>query len=139
MKNILFVCHGNICRSPMAEYVFKYLSNGKYNVESRATSFEEIGNDIYPSAKQVLDKYNIPYGNHKATRITLEDYNKFDMILCFDEQNVYNLKQILPDSSKVSKLLNYDIADPWYTREFDKCFHEILEGCRNLLKDLEGE
>lgn len=123
----------------MAEYVFKYLSNGKYNVESRATSFEEIGNDIYPPVKQILDKYNIPYDKHSATRITLEDYNKFDIIICFDEYNLDNLKRILPDISKVRKLLDYDIDDPWYTREFDRCYEEILEGCNKLLIELEGE
>ena len=139
MKSILFVCHGNICRSPMAEYIFKYLSNGKYKVESRATSLEEIGNDIYPPIKQVLDKYNIPYTKHSATRITLDDYNNFDLIICFDEYNFNNLKRMLPDMSKVEKLLDYDIDDPWYTREFDRCFNEILEGCSKLLKRLEGE
>ena len=139
MKSILFVCHGNICRSPMAEYIFKYLSNGKYKVESRATSNEEIGNDIYPPVKEVLNKYNIPYDKHKATRITLDDYNKYDLIICFDEYNLNNLKRILPDTKKVEKLLDYDIDDPWYTREFDRCFKEILEGCSKLFKRLEGD
>ena len=91
IKSILFVCHGNICRSPMAEYIFKYISNNKYKVESRATSFEEIGNDIYPNAKKVLDNHNIPYVRHRAKQITVDDYNNFDVIVCFDEYNIKNL------------------------------------------------
>ena len=139
MKSILFVCHGNICRSPMAEFIFKYLSKSKYKVESRATSLEEIGNDIYPPIKMVLDKYNIPYDKHSATRITLDDYNSFDLIICFDEYNFNNLKRMFNDTAKIEKLLSYDIDDPWYTRDFDRCFKEIFEGCNNLLKKLEGE
>ncbi len=134
MISILFVCHGNICRSPMAEFIFKYLSSGRYKVESRATSLEEIGNDIYPPVKEVLNKYNIPYTKHQAKRITLDDYNNFDYILCFDENNYNNLKQMFNDTSKIEKLLDYDIDDPWYTREFDRCFNETLEGCKKLLE-----
>jgi len=139
MKSILFVCHGNICRSPMAEFIFKYLSNNKYKVESRATSLEEIGNDIYPPVKKVLDQYNIPYTRHYATRITLDDYNAFDLIVCFDENNFNNLKRMFSDTKRIEKLLDYDIDDPWYSREFNRCFNEIYEGCRRLLERLEGE
>lgn len=139
MKSILFVCHGNICRSPMGEYIFKYISGGKYKVESRSTSTDEIGNDIYPPVKEVLNKYNIPYTKHQATQITLDDYNSFDYILCFDERNMTNLRRMFSDVSKIEKLLDYDIDDPWYTREFDRCFHETLEGCKKLLERIESE
>ena len=139
MKSILFVCHGNICRSPMAEFIFKYLSKGKYKAESRDRLFKEIDNDIYPPIKMVLDKHNIPYYKHHATRITLDDYNSFDLIICFDENNFMNLKRMFNDTAKIEKLLDYDIDDPWYTRDFDKCFKEIFDGCNNLLKKLEGE
>ena len=123
----------------MGEYIFKYLSNGKYKVESRSTSLDEIGNDIYPPTKDVLDKYNIPYCKHQAKRITIDDYNNFDIIVCFDERNMTNLRKMFPDVSKVEKLLDYDIDDPWYSREFNRCFNEIYEGCRRLLERLEGE
>ena len=139
VKSILFVCHGNICRSPMGEYIFKYLSNGKYKVESRATSCDEIGNDIYPPVKEVLNKNNIPYTKHQATQITLDDYNNFDVIICFDTRNYYNLSKMFRDISKVIKLCSYDVDDPWYTREFDRCFKETYEGCIDLLNRLESE
>ena len=139
MKSILFVCHGNICRSPMGEYIFKCLSNGKYKVESRATSTDEIGNDIYPPIREVLNKNNIPYSKHIAKQITIEDYYNFDIIVCFDDNNLNNLIRILPDTSKVEKLLDFDIDDPWYTRDFDRCFSETLEGCKRLLERVESD
>lgn len=138
IKSILFVCHGNICRSPMAEYIFKYISNNKYRVESRATSLEEIGNDIYPNAKKVLDKHNIPYTKHEAKQITIDDYNNFDVIVCFDDYNIKNLERLIHDKSKVIKLLDYDIDDPWYTRDFDRTYNEIYQGCLKLLKQMDS-
>ena len=138
MKKILFVCHGNICRSPMGEYIFKYLTNNKYIVESRATSEEEIGNDIYYSAKNILDKYNIPYSSHKAKKITVNDYNHFDIIVCFDKYNYRNIERITNDNSKIIKLLDKDIEDPWYTREFDKVYNEIYEGCVKLIDKIDN-
>ena len=134
MKSILFVCHGNICRSPMAEYIMKHLTNNKIYIESRATSLEEIGNDIDYRAKKVLDKNNIKYDRHYAKRITKEDYDKFNIIVCFDEYNVSNLKRMFNDNSKVIKMLDRDVDDPWYTGLFDDAYNDIYKGCL-LLKD----
>ncbi len=136
MRSVLFVCHGNICRSAMAKYIFRYLTNNKVLVDSRATSTEEIGNDIYPNAKKQLDIHNIPYDRHYAKQITQDDYDKFDLILCFDEENIYNLNRMFKDTSKVRKLSINDIDDPWYTRDFDKCFNEIYEACLSLKEEI---
>ena len=135
-KSFLFVCHGNICRSVMAENIFKYLTKNKYVVSSCATSLEEIGNDIYYEAKIILDKYNIPYGKHRARRITKDDYNNYDLIICFDSFNVDNIYKITNDNSKIIKILDKDIEDPWYTRNFDKVFNEIYDGCLKLINKL---
>ena len=137
MKNILFVCHGNICRSPMAEYIMKYITGGKYNISSRATTNDEIGNDIYPPTKEVLDKHNVPYDKHMAKKITIDDFNNYDFIVCFDKENYDDLIRMFGFSSKIIKLRSTDIDDPWYTREFDRCFNETYEGCLKLKESLE--
>lgn len=136
MRSVLFVCHGNICRSAMAKYIFRYLTNNKVLVDSRATSTEEIGNDIYPNAKKQLDIHNIPYDRHYAKQITQDDYDKYDLILCFDEENIYNLDRMFKDTSKIRKLSINNIEDPWYTRDFDKCFNEIYEACLSLKEEI---
>lgn len=141
---ILFVCHGNICRSPMAEFIMKDLcKNEDFLIESRATSYEEIGNDLYYEAKNTLIKYNIPFTKHCAKRITNDDYNNFDYIIVMDDNNLFNLKKIIRsnDYSKVYKLnnflgLNTDILDPWYTRRFDECFNEIKNACNALYQSI---
>lgn len=129
---ILFVCHGNICRSPMAKYILKSLTN-EYIIESRATSREEIGNDIYPPIKEVLEKHNIPFSRHYAKQITQEDYDNFDLIICFDDYNLANLKRMFNTDKKIIKLLDRDIDDPWYTRNFEKAFQDTYKGCIMLL------
>ena len=120
----------------MAEFIFKYLAGNKYKVESRATSFEEIGNDMYPNSKEVLRKNNIPFTKHSAKRLTMDDYNNFDLIVCFDEYNIKNIERITNDLTKVIKLNKKDVDDPWYTRDFDKAYKEIYDGCIKLLERL---
>ena len=138
MVSILFVCYGNICRSPMAEYIFKYLGKNKYKVESRATSNEEIGNDMYYKSKEELIKHNIPFNRHYAQQITIEDYNNYDVIICFDDNNYHTLCNKF-GSNKVRKLLKKEIDDPWYTRDFEKAYKDIYNGCINLLREIENE
>ncbi len=148
MHKILFVCHGNICRSPMAEYIMKYLTKNRddFLIESKATSFEEVGNSMYYLAKEVLDKHKIPYDTHKARRITKDDYDKFDFIIVMDEENLYNVRRVMntDNENKIKKLLYFinsdkDVDDPWYTRDFDKCYQEIYEGCKALLDYIDGK
>jgi len=141
---IVFICLGNICRSPMAEYIFKSiledkgLSN-KYIVESRATSYEEDGNDIYPPAKKVLDKNNIKYSKHRSIRLEPSDINKYDLFVCMEDRNIINTKRIIGESDKIIKLLDKDIDDPWYTGLFDEVYNQIYEGCIKLLDKLESK
>ena len=144
MYNILFICYGNICRSPMALMIFKdlvYKNNKKYmfNVSSRATSVEELGNGIYYEALNVLEKNNVTIENHKAIQVTKEDYEKYDYIICMEESNRRDLLRIFGNDkdNKIQLLGEYtnsidEIDDPWYTREFDRCFEEISEGCNGL-------
>ena len=149
MKKILFVCHGNICRSPMAEFVMKNVVKeaGKewaYDVGSAATSREEIGRPIYPPAQRELAKNAIPFDKTRTARqVTKGAYDKFDLFVVMDDYNYVNLLRIFggdPDK-KISKLLDYaeggEISDPWYTDRFDVAFNEISRGCRALFAFLE--
>lgn len=146
MKRILFVCHGNICRSPMAEYIMKnyirkYHLEGEIYCESMATSSEELGNDIYPPVKDILRKYKIPFDNHKARKIYPNIINEWDLILGMDSYNISNIKRILGESNKIHKLSefsgsNIDIDDPWYTRDFENCYQEINIHINNLIKKI---
>ena len=145
MIKVLFVCHGNICRSAMAKFIFKDmvlqkgLSN-KFSIDSAAVSYEEEGNDMYPPAKDVLKKHGISFEHHKAHRMQKSDYNKFDYIICMDESNVYNIMRIIGSDSlhKVYRLLDFssnprDIDDPWYTGNFEKAYQDITEGLECFL------
>ena len=144
MIKVLFVCHGNICRSPMAEFLFKDYVNkkgtaNKFYIESCATSREEIGNHIHYGTKKILDKYNINASSKTARQITIADYNSFDYIIVMDKNNIYNLKRIIGNDSlnKVHLFLEYaglsrDISDPWYTGDFDKTEADIILGIKGF-------
>lgn len=148
MKKIMFVCHGNICRSPMAEFVFKDLvkkagREREFEVDSSATSREEIGNDIYPPARRKLIEKGIPFCSHYARQITKPEYDDWDLFVCMDTANVRNLLRIFGTDSKnkVKKLLDYtlrggDVADPWYTGNFEITYTDVLDGCMKLLETL---
>lgn len=146
MKNILFVCYGNICRSPMAEMILKdmlFLSNKKYlaNIESKATSMEEIGNDIYPKAKEKLLEKKVKIERHIARRVQREDYSKYDLIIGMEQSNIDDLLYIFgsdPDN-KIRLLIDKDIDDPWYTGDFDTAYDEIYRGCKDLLIELSND
>ena len=145
---ILFVCHGNICRSVMAEMVMRHLLSQQnlekdWEIDSCATSCEEIGNDIYPPAKRCLTQHGIPFTRHYARQITAADYDHFDLILCMEEYNIRNLRCVLGEvlmqqdaallQPKIRRLLDRDVADPWYTGDFEATFRDVLEGCQMIL------
>jgi len=145
MTKILFLCHGNICRSPMAEYVMKNLAQGREDVyiESKAVSAEEIGNPIYPPAAKTLKNHGIPFGNHRARQIKKEDYQSFDYIIVMEEYNLSSLFRIIGEDydNKIYKLLDFtntpgDIEDPWYSGDFEKVFEQIILGCKCLLEKI---
>ncbi len=144
MIKILFVCHGNICRSPIAEYVFKNMTRGlNVYAESMAVSREEIGNGIYPPAAEILRRHSIPFGIHRARQITRKDYENFDYIIVMEEYNISRLMRIIgsDDENKVSRLLDFtsnpkDIEDPWYSGNFEKVFSEISLGCSALVEKM---
>ena len=140
MIRICFVCLGNICRSPMAEFIMKdkvkKLGIEKnFHIESRATSYEEDGNDMYPPAKRMLDSMNIPYTRHYAKRLELDDYNKFDLFVCMEDANIRNISYIFDDyDKKVIKLLDRNISDPWYSGNFISTYNDLVEGIDELIK-----
>ena len=149
MINVLFVCHGNICRSPMAEYIMKYKIKKRallirFFISSKATSREEIGNDIYPPAKNVLRENHIPFDRHYASQITKNDYDYYDYILVMDYNNLSNIKRIVGEdkNNKIHMLLEYtnlyngEISDPWYSGNFNRTYAEIDAACEGLLNDI---
>ena len=144
---ILFVCHGNICRSPMAEFILKALVRARgmedrYYIESAAVSAEEIGNPIYPPARRCLSQHGVPFDPGKRARqVTRVDYSRFDRIVCMDSSNLRLIRRIIPDDpdGKIHLLMAYtgtgrDVADPWYTGDFEEAFQDILEGCEGMMR-----
>ena len=147
MKTIIFVCHGNICRSPAAEFIFKsliekYQLQDRFRVYSRATSTEEIGNDIYPPMKRALMAHDIPFEKHFAKQITKEDYENADVIFYMDNANLSYLNYLLNDNqnkfeliSKYTENLEY-IEDPWYSGEYEIVIKELIQCCEDIIKNL---
>lgn len=153
MIKVLFICHGNICRSPMAEFVLKDMVAklglaDQFYIASAATSTEEIwngvGNPVYPLAREELAKHGISCAGKRAVQVTKADYEKYDYLICMDSMNLRNLGRIIGEdkAGKVSLLLDYagrqgqSIADPWYTGEFSRTYADVAEGCEGLLKYL---
>ena len=146
---ILFVCHGNICRSPMAACVLKDMADkagrgAEVEISSAATSREEIGNPIYPPARQKLREMGVPLTGHRARQMTRGDYQDYDLILGMESANIRNILRITggDPEGKVRRLLDgtahpRDIADPWYTGNFDVTYDDLVEGCQALLENLE--
>ena len=142
MIKILFVCHGNICRSPMGEFIMKDLVKkagleDQFEIASAATSREEIGSPVYPPARQELAKHGISCAGKTARQVTVADYKYYDRIYYMDGRNAKNLARMLPaDPDKIRPLLNRDVADPWYTGDFVTTWNDILEGCKAILEEL---
>lgn len=147
MIKVLFICHGNICRSPMAEYILKNMTaalgvQNSYRIDSAATSREEIGNDIYPPAKKCLADHGIYYERHSARQMTKSDLDYYDYIIAMEDYNIRNLQRMFGDSEKYSLLLDYtntpgNISDPWYSGDFETAYKEIETGCRGFLNKME--
>ncbi len=151
MTRVLFVCHGNICRSPMAEFVMKDMVHrrgldDRFEIASAATSREEIGNPVYPPARRKLAEHGISCGGHHARQMTREDYDRYDYIIGMDMANLRNICRITGGDleHKVSLLLDHtaragqEVADPWYTGDFDETWDDVTEGCEQLLAEIEG-
>ena len=149
MVQVLFVCHGNICRSPMAEFILKDMvkragMENEFEIRSAATSTEEIGNPVYPPAKAKLAEHGISCIGKTAVQMTKADYDDYDYIIAMDRYNLRNMKRFVgnDEKKKVSLMMDYtkrhgDVADPWYTGDFDATWNDIQEGCAGFLAQLE--
>ena len=149
MIKVLFICHGNICRSPMAEYIMKDLVakaglEWKYEIASAATSTEELGNPVYPPARRELAAHGLSCKGHSARQITRRDYDDWDYLIAMERYNIRNMRRFFPDDpqGKISLLMQHagrdeDIEDPWYSGNFSSVYRQVEEGCRALLKELE--
>lgn len=141
MLKILFVCHGNICRSPMAEFLLKKRVNdlniaSNFQIESRATSTEEIGNGVHYGTKKILNSLGIDCSQKRAMQITRSDLEYFDYIYLMDHNNLSNIRRMFGDSSKYKMLLERDISDPWYTGNFKQTYLDIELGLDKLLEEI---
>ena len=150
MVKILFICHGNICRSPMAEFVMKDLVKkdgleARFCIASAATSAEEIGNSVYPPARRKLAEHNISCAGKTARQLTKADYQQYDLLIGMDRANIRNMNRICggDPEGKIHLLLEYagradEVADPWYTGDFEATWQDVLAGCSGLLEYLNG-
>lgn len=148
MIKILFVCHGNICRSTMGEYVMKHLvkqagREKEFLIDSAGTSREEIGNPVHHGTKRKLAQMGVPCGDHRARQMTREDYDRFDLLIGMDSANIRNMTRISggDEDGKIHMMLDYtdrpgEVADPWYTGNFDETWDDVFEGCTKLLEQL---
>ena len=148
MTKILFVCLGNICRSPMAEFVMKDLVKkaglaSQFHIESAATSREEIGNPVYPPARRKLAEHGISCDGHAARQLTNQDYDAYDLLIGMDSTNLRDMYRVCGEdcAEKMSLLMDHtdrpgDVADPWYTEDFDATWRDVLEGCQGLLDSI---
>ena len=151
MKKILFICLGNICRSPMAEFVMKDLVKKaglefQFRIESAATSREETGSPVYPPARRKLAEHGIACAGRAARQLTGRDYEEYDLLIGMDQANLRDMRRICGGdcAGKMSLLMDHtarpgDVADPWYTGDFDATWRDVLEGCRGLLKECIAE
>lgn len=148
-KKIMFVCLGNICRSPMAEFIFKKIcadNGGDFEAASSGTSSEEYGNPVYPPAAAILARHSISCRGKRAVQFTAKDYDDYDYIVCMESRHIRSLERMLGGDSRhrICRLLDFtdnprDIADPWYTGDFETAYNEIYEGCHALYEHLTGE
>ena len=151
MIKILFVCHGNICRSPMAEFIMKYLVDKRglttdFYIASAATSTEEIGSRVHRGTAAILDRLGIDYSEKRARQLTKKDYQDYDMLIGMDDWNMRNMNRMVggdPDG-KLHLLMDFtdrpgEVADPWYTRNFEVTYRDVMDGCEGLLKYLEEQ
>lgn len=148
MLKILFICHGNICRSPIAEFVLKdlvsrYHLSEKFHIESAATSYEEVGNPVYPPARRELAKHGISCDGKRARKLIKSDFNDFDYLIAMEQYNIRNIRREFGTAlaERVTLLLDYtdipgDIDDPWYTGNFAQTYDEVLKGCEGFLRQL---
>ena len=142
MIKVLFVCHGNICRSPMAEFVMKDLvkkagREGEFLIASAAVSREELGNPVYPPARRELQKHGISCDGHAAHQITQREYEQYDRVYYMDRSNAQYLRRLLKDTDKCYPLISRDVADPWYTGDFRQTWADVLEGCQKIMEEFE--
>lgn len=145
MIKILFICHGSICRSPMAKYIMTDLVEkagygDEFLIDSAATSSEELGNPVYPPARAILKSHGIDCSGYAARRMRFEDYEEYDLIIGMDSENMYYMRRMWKEDpeGKLRLLLDYsksprEVSDPWYTRDFETAYNDILEGCTCLL------
>ena len=141
MVKILFVCHGNICRSPMAEFVLKDMVKkagvaDQFQIASVAVSREELGNPVYPPARREMNSHGVACDGHRARQITQTDVDSFDHIYYMDSSNLNYLRRMFPGEQKFRSFLNRNVADPWYTGDFTQTWADICEGCSRILEEL---